>query len=85
MKKIFSSVFVISLLCLFFNLSWAEDVSNISLSLPDLQWALEVDLPDFELSQKEVAPSGNAARFQAENPKSGVVVSAFLEKSTRNG
>ena len=85
MNKLISLIRVFLFLLISITISWARDDSTISLSLPDLQWALELNLPGFDIKQKEVASRGNAARFHAENQKTGVIVSAFLEKAPRNG
>ena len=65
--------------------TWAQDASTVSLSLPDIQWSLNVALPGFELKQKELAQNGEATRFLADNPDSGVIISAFLEKAPHSG
>lgn len=84
MKRLFPLFLIVAFL-FFSNKLWANDASIISLSLPDLQWALKINLPGFDLKQKEVAPHGYASRFYAENRTIGIVVSAFLEKSPRKG
>jgi tetratricopeptide (TPR) repeat protein len=53
----------------------------VSLSLPDLPWSLDIEAPGFVIEDKEIAPDGNAARLQAINKTSGVVLSAYLEKA----
>jgi tetratricopeptide (TPR) repeat protein len=65
----------------------AEELNQMSLalSLPDLSWSLEVNEPGFTVEQKEIAASGDAARLQAVNSKTGVVLSAFLERAARTG
>jgi len=62
-----------------------EPAGPIVLSLPELGWALEIAAPGFVMEDFEVAPSGEAARFQASNKKTGVILSAFLEKAPRKG
>jgi len=50
-----------------------------------LSWSLEIAAPGFVVEEKEIAPGGEAARFQAVNKKSGVVLSGFLEKAVKRG
>ena len=58
---------------------------SIFLSLPELSWALEIAAPGFVVEEKELAPRGDAARFQAVNETSGLILSAFLEKAPARG
>jgi tetratricopeptide (TPR) repeat protein len=59
--------------------------SVINLSLPDLSWSLEITEPGFVIEDREIAPSGKAARFQAANKDAGIILSAFLEKAAKKG
>ncbi|MDD5707599.1 MAG: hypothetical protein PHR35_16885 [Kiritimatiellae bacterium] len=63
----------------------AASAEAISLSLPELSWSLEIAVPGFVVKGKEIAPSGEAARFQAVSEGSGVVLSGFLEKAAKKG
>jgi tetratricopeptide (TPR) repeat protein len=63
----------------------ASTAGTLTLSTPGLPWALEIALPGFVLTQKEVAAGGRAARLQASNRKTGVTVSAFLEPARGTG
>ena len=85
MKKFFPFISIPAFLFFFLSHAWAQDTSTVSLSLPDIQWSLNVKLPGFELQQKEIAQSGEAARFFASNPDSGIVISAFLERAPHTG
>ena len=58
---------------------------SVSLSLPELPWSLEIAAPGFVVEEKEIAPSGEAARLQAVNKASGVILPAFLEKAAEKG
>jgi tetratricopeptide (TPR) repeat protein len=62
-----------------------KSTTRITLSLPELSWALEVAETGFMLEEKEIAPSGDAARFLAVNKATGVTMSAFLEKAPGKG
>lgn len=53
---------------------------KITLSLPDVSWALEADAPGFVVEQREMAPTGEAVRIFAKDKKTDVLVSIFLEK-----
>ncbi len=85
MKKVSLFTSYLTLACLSLTQVWAQDSSTVSLSLPDIQWSLNLNLPGFELKQQDIAQNGEAARFLADNPESGVIVSAFLEKAPHNG
>ncbi|MBM4143560.1 MAG: hypothetical protein FJ225_08235 [Lentisphaerae bacterium] len=65
--------------------SEAASSETISLSLPELSWSLEMAVPGFVVKEKEIAPSGQAARFYAVSEGSGVVLSGFLEKAAKKG
>ena len=81
-------LFVFVCICLLVvNIVTAEEKSSrpIVLSLPDLNWALEINAIGFSMEDFEIAPHGNATRFQATNKKTGVVMSGFLEKAPKKG
>lgn len=52
----------------------------IVLTLPNLTWALTINAPGFSMDDFEIAPRGDAARFQAANKATGMMLSGFLEK-----
>ena len=54
--------------------------SKLNVWLPSLPWTLEMDGPGFAVRVDEIKPDGRRY-FVAENPKSQVVVSVFLEAS----
>jgi tetratricopeptide (TPR) repeat protein len=58
---------------------------DISLSLPELSWSMEIAAPGFVVEEKEIAPSGESARLEAVNKTSGVILTAFLEKTNKKG
>jgi len=58
---------------------------TINLTLPQLNWVLQIEAPDFILKDKEVTESGTKTMFFAANEKTGVVMSAFLEKAAHKG
>jgi tetratricopeptide (TPR) repeat protein len=70
-----------------------EPVDNrLVLALPDLEWAVEIRSPGFEVRKRAVQPRERRASFQAAHEKTGVTVSAFLlpssgkdAKAWRNG
>ncbi len=81
-------LFVFVCICLLaVNIATAEENSPrpIVLSLPDLNWALEIKAIGFSMEDFEISPHGNAARFQAANKKTGVIMSGFLEKAPQKG
>ncbi len=60
-------------------------LAGVSLSLPDLPWAIEVDAPGFVIDEKELNQSGNASRLYATNKETGVLLSVFLEPAAMKG
>jgi tetratricopeptide (TPR) repeat protein len=62
----------------------AEETSTqpIALSLPQLNWALKINSPGFTMENLEFAARGDAARFQAANKSTGIIMSGFLEKAS---
>ena len=57
----------------------------ISVSLPELSWALEIAAPGFIIEDNEIAPNGDGARIQAKNKETGLILSAFLERAPQTG
>jgi hypothetical protein len=57
--------------------------SAILLSLPKLDWALEVGGAELIVQEKEIAPGGKSARFMAVDWTTGILISAFLEDQGR--
>lgn len=65
--------------------SQAGGSAPVSLSLPELPWSLEITATGFVVEEREIAPNGEAARLEAVNKASGVILSAFLEKAAKKG
>jgi tetratricopeptide (TPR) repeat protein len=59
--------------------------ASVSLSLPELPWSLEITTSGFVVEEREIAPSGEAAKLQAVNEAAGLIMSAFLEKAPEKG
>ena len=57
----------------------------IILSLPNLNWGLEIDAPGFAIEKKQVSKNGDKTSFQANNDAAGLTMSAFLEKAPNTG
>lgn len=57
--------------------------SAILLTLPKLDWALEVGGTELVVQQKEVSEDGKNARFMAVDSTTGILVSGFLEDRGR--
>lgn len=55
------------------------------LTLPELEWAFEINAPGFEVEKQTFAPMGDAIYIYATNQGKNVILSAFLEKASRNG
>jgi len=56
--------------------------NRLLLALPDLEWAVEIRSPGFEVRKRSVQPRERRASFQASHEKSGLMVSAFLLPSS---
>ncbi len=80
MKSVILLIFCTGLLA--GNLVIASDSpEKLTLSLPGLKWALEIKAPGFVVKKFSIASNGHATYFQASNDKTGVIMSAFLEKT----
>lgn len=62
----------------------AED-GNFTMSLPTINWALQIDLKGFQLQGMELLPDGENQKMQAFNKDTEIVISAFLEKADHAG
>jgi tetratricopeptide (TPR) repeat protein len=58
---------------------------SLVLSLTDLGWALEIQAKGFEINKRQVVPDRRMAMLMASNEKTGVIISAFLEKAPGKG
>ena len=58
---------------------------TVTLALPRLHWVLEIGAPGFVLTTKERIDSNGSARLFGSNEKTGVMMSAFLEKADHPG
>ena len=54
-------------------------------SLPGLNWALEITAPGFTVETFEFLDLGKSSRFLGEFPKTGIVMSGFFEKAVKTG
>ncbi len=83
-KIIFSLI-----LCALFSFpdAHSEEVSKqtLCLTFPHLSWSLEIEAPNFVLKVKDYNSAGTGTRFFATNEKTGVVMSAYLEKAAKEG
>ena len=55
------------------------------IALPGNDWALAIDLPGFVVSREQLRDDNQGAMMQAENGKTGMVVSIFLERAPTLG
>lgn len=58
---------------------------TLALTLPALEWALEINAPDFNVEKRTFAPMGDAVYIFATNKRTNVILSAFMERASRNG
>jgi hypothetical protein len=84
-----SRVALLSILVIFLNWpvsSPAEQRNPVfALTLPGLEWALEINAPGFLVGKRTLGPRGDSVYFFTSNKESNVILSAFLEKAARRG
>lgn len=85
MRLIFMSFIWFLLLIQPIEFANAGEASSISLSLPDLKWALEINISNLKLERSVIATSGEAAKLYATDSKAGMTVSALLEQAPQKG
>jgi tetratricopeptide (TPR) repeat protein len=56
-----------------------------ALTLPGLEWALEINAPGFLVEKRTLGPRGDSVYLFTSNKESKVILSAFLEKAARRG
>src|SRR5207249_11761554 len=60
---------------------WRTAEGGFALELPGKHWRLSLDLPGYEIGPVEMLSEGRGVTFAGENPKTGMILSAFLEKA----
>jgi tetratricopeptide (TPR) repeat protein len=55
------------------------------ISLPSLNWAMEIDLKGFLVKQDAISSTGENGKVCAYNPKTGLIISITLEKALGGG
>lgn len=78
MKLLFTCVALLSMVT--FASGQQSTSSKISVSLPGESWAIEIDAPGFKVVTNELRSDGRQY-MDAQNDKSGIDLSVFLEKS----
>ncbi|UCG60548.1 MAG: hypothetical protein JSV52_09445 [Candidatus Zixiibacteriota bacterium] len=63
----------------------AQPSERLTLSLPDLDWALQIDVPDFKIKSGGLRPDGLATKAVAVNDATGIVLSVFIEVAQKPG
>jgi hypothetical protein len=59
----------------------AQASDTHALQFPEHAWQLQIDLPGFVLAERRAGPKEPHVMFRANDPDTGVVVSAFLERN----
>ena len=54
-----------------------------ALTLPGLEWALEIRAPGFDVEKRTLGPRGDSIYLFGSNKDTQVIISAFLEKASR--
>ena len=52
-----------------------------ALTLPGLEWALEISAPGFDVEKRTLGPRGDSIYLFASSKDTHVIISAFLEKA----
>ena len=82
-----SRVVLLSILVIF--LHWpvsspAEPRNPVfALTLPGLEWALEISAPGFDVEKRTLGPRGDSIYLFASSKETHLIISAFLEKAPR--
>ena len=81
--KLFKTAVITAALVILCAMSgWAE---GLSLSLPDLDWALKINSPGFNIDSGGMRPDGLATQAMATNKSTGLVMSVFIEPAVMEG
>jgi tetratricopeptide (TPR) repeat protein len=66
------------------SLPWKETSEDVMrLSLPEKNWALEFPFKDFRVKERGILPAFNGRRILAQNDKTNVILSVFLNPAQR--
>ena len=63
----------------------SSDAEPLIVSLPDIDWSLEIHAPGFEVKSDAMSPKGEGTRTTALNAKDAITLSAFLGHSPTTG
>ena len=61
------------------------DIKTVQLSLPDKTWSLDINLPDFKIEKASFNKDATGRMLYAINPRTGIIISIFLEKAAFAG
>ena len=64
------------------NVPVPDKNGTVALAFPGKPWELRIDLPGFRFEPSLTRDDGSGVRLSGQNPKTGVIVSAFLESSS---
>jgi len=67
------------------NFAQIDENGVFTMSLPTINWAMQMDLKGFTLKGMELTPDGENQQMLAFNKEAGVTISAFLEKADHPG
>ena len=81
---VFLSILIIFLTCPA-SISAQQPGPALTLTLPELEWAFEINAPNFHVEKSTIAPLGDATYILARNKITNVILSVFLEKTSGNG
>lgn len=80
-KAASTALTIIMVLCV----SNATAAESMSLTLPDLNWALQINSPGFEIQSGGLRPDGLATKAMAQNNSTGIILSVFIEPAQNDG
>lgn len=85
MKTLKTGIVLFFILNCFELFSQQSDSGSIHLSLPNINWSLDLNIPDFKFEKRELSPDGKQKMISASNEKTGMVISVYLEPAASNG
>lgn len=63
--------------------NFKANINNIS--MPSINWSLDIELSNFEVQKNFISPQGNARNILALDKKNGLTISVFIEKAEQEG
>jgi tetratricopeptide (TPR) repeat protein len=85
LKRISTKALMVLVALLMLGAANAMAEGGLKLTLPDLDWALRISSPGFDVESGAMRPDGLATKVMAVNNSTGMVMSAFIEPAQTGG